>query len=370
MYNESNQQPATSNQQPATSNQQPATSNQRIEYIDLLKVFTIFCVLWGHAIQQLDNGLDWIHCTENPIFKLLYSFHMPLFYMLSGFFFKSSLKNNLKDFVFKKGIQLLLPWFIWCVLRGSLLLINTIIIKGNDVDLIQAFRIIFGGHFWFLRELFISYFITYVGYKILKKGYLVAILAICFTLFAPLMSSQSFYLPIFFVGIMLKEYYQFIRKHINIFLCVSAVIFILCLLFWKGIYYGLSPRIFSFRTFSFNFSNTPVALYRLLTGISGSIFLFSVFARTYKGNKDYSKLSSYGKYTLEIYILQVILIETMLTKMIDFPNINIWVYSLVITPIIALMVFILCVVIIKFIQKCKYIDFILFGHKINSINKL
>jgi fucose 4-O-acetylase-like acetyltransferase len=251
-----------------------------------------------------------------------------------------------------------------------LLLINAIIIKGNNVSVIQAFKTVFGGHFWFLKELFISYFITYVGYKIFKKGYLVAILAICFILFAPLMGRQSFYLPIFFIGIMVKEYYQFIRKHTNKFLCVSAVIFIACLPFWQGEYYGIFPKMLSFKTFSFNLSNIPLALYRLLTGVSGSIFIFCIFAKTCKESRLYSKLSNYGKYTLEIYILQVIIIETVLTKLIDFPNINILVYSLVITPIIALIVFILCIIIINFIHKYRYIDFILFGHRINNIKKL
>ncbi len=85
-------------------------NNKRIEYIDALKGFAIFIVIWGHSLLNLKNGYDFFH---NPVFEFIYSFHMPLFFMLSGFFFRSSLKLNMKEFFFKKSIQLLWPWIVW-----------------------------------------------------------------------------------------------------------------------------------------------------------------------------------------------------------------------------------------------------------------
>jgi fucose 4-O-acetylase-like acetyltransferase len=283
--------------------------------------------------------------------------------MISGFFFKSSLKNDPKVFIIKKSIQLLLPWGIWCILRGSLLVLYSIFYKNANFDIMQIVKIVFGGHFWFLRELFISCVVVYIGYKILKKGYTVALLCICFAMFAPLMTSQSFYLPIFFVGIFMKEYYKQLEKYTNIIMIVSVVIFGICLSFWKGEYYDVFLKIFSFKKFEFSFSNIPDGIYRLLTGISGSIFFFIFFKKVYKENITSKCLSNYGQYTLEIYILQVIIIETILTKIIDFGNINTWIYSLVITPIIAICVFVMCIIIIKIIQKNKIINLLLFGRK-------
>jgi fucose 4-O-acetylase-like acetyltransferase len=180
-------------------------NRERIRYIDLLRTFTIFCVLWGH-------------CTQNPVFAFIYSFHMPLFYLISGFFFKSSLKDNVRDFIFKKDIQLVLSYIVWCSLRGSFLLLNSVFIQHNNLGILQIIKIVFGGHFWFLRELFISYFMTYIGYKIFKNGFITFLLCICFTLFAPLMHTQSFYLPIFFIGIFCREYHTFIKRYTNIIL--------------------------------------------------------------------------------------------------------------------------------------------------------
>jgi fucose 4-O-acetylase-like acetyltransferase len=226
---------------------------------------------------------------------------MPLFYMLSGFFFKSSLKLNLKDFIFKKGIQLVLPWFFWCVLRGTYLIYNTISFHTVN-DFVSAFKLMFGEHFWFLRELFISYCLVYLSFKILKKGYLAAIASILFVLVAPIMGKQSFYLPIFFMGIFIKENYRFIANHLNLCFYGIIAIFRTCLIFWDAAYLSVFPQLYSWKTFSFSFAHVPIALFRFLTGISGSIFLLLLFQKIYKKTKITKMLSNYNKYTLEIYI--------------------------------------------------------------------
>ncbi|MDR3171568.1 MAG: acyltransferase family protein [Treponema sp.] len=209
-----------------------ATSNQRIEYIDLLKTFTIFLVLWGHNIQQFDNSLDRLHCLQNPVFAFIYSFHMPLFFMISGFFFKSSLKLNLKEFCYKKGKQLLLTWFVWCLLRGSYLLIDAIVSNGQKLSLIQCVLKIFSGHFWFLIALFILYFITYIFYKFVKKGIFVFLLSIPVILFLP----YGYHLPAFLLGILIKENYHIIEKHSNKLLLLAFFVFIISEYFWNGSY--------------------------------------------------------------------------------------------------------------------------------------
>lgn len=66
---------------------------KRITYIDWLKAFAIFLVLLGHSIQNLSAAgmMDGLH-------GFIYSFHMPLFMMLSGFFLTKSLDNGIKHF--------------------------------------------------------------------------------------------------------------------------------------------------------------------------------------------------------------------------------------------------------------------------------
>lgn len=69
--------------------------NARIDYLDRIKGFAIFLVVMGHAIAWQFN--DFYVAYEDPIYdnqfilwRLIYSFHMPLFMFCSGLFVKMS----------------------------------------------------------------------------------------------------------------------------------------------------------------------------------------------------------------------------------------------------------------------------------------
>ena len=64
------------------------TSKARIPYLDFLKFFAIGSVLLGHSVEQLTGNDYW----DNPIWSFIYTYHMPLFMLLCGYFFGSSLK--------------------------------------------------------------------------------------------------------------------------------------------------------------------------------------------------------------------------------------------------------------------------------------
>lgn len=68
---------------------------KRIEYLDAIKGFAIFLMVMGHVIAW--NYVDYSRiCIYDPdqsinvkmggvVWQLIYSFHMPLFFMVSGF---------------------------------------------------------------------------------------------------------------------------------------------------------------------------------------------------------------------------------------------------------------------------------------------
>lgn len=79
----------------------------RIQYLDNLKGFAILLVVLGHCVQSTVTGYD-----DNPIFKVIYSFHMPLFFMISGYVsYKYSF--SWRQSVSKRAYQLLVPYCIW-----------------------------------------------------------------------------------------------------------------------------------------------------------------------------------------------------------------------------------------------------------------
>lgn len=78
---------------------------QRDHTLDALKLFAIYLVVWGHAIQYLQS----IEYYNQPVYRIIYSFHMPLFMALVGYFAASLTKQSFSAVLAKKARQLLLP---------------------------------------------------------------------------------------------------------------------------------------------------------------------------------------------------------------------------------------------------------------------
>ena len=66
----------------------------RIAAWDLLKLFAIFLVVYGHCMQHLLE----VDTRYNPMFLWITSFHMPLFMTLSGLFARNSFRASFKDY--------------------------------------------------------------------------------------------------------------------------------------------------------------------------------------------------------------------------------------------------------------------------------
>ena len=65
--------------------------NSRIETLDIYKGFLIFLVVWGHFMMPL---IDREYPVARRLFLLIYSFHMPAFIFLSGYFYYGSWKKR------------------------------------------------------------------------------------------------------------------------------------------------------------------------------------------------------------------------------------------------------------------------------------
>ena len=78
-------------------------NKERILYIDAIKAVLMFLVIWGHVIQftNVHEGLN------NPTAAFIYSFHMPLFMMVSGMFFQRQLVLHIPELMRKNFIRLL-----------------------------------------------------------------------------------------------------------------------------------------------------------------------------------------------------------------------------------------------------------------------
>ncbi|NMM95243.1 acyltransferase family protein [Bifidobacterium oedipodis] len=82
-------------------------SQQRIQWIDIARALAMFLVFFGHL------GETWFPLLQ-PALDAIYTFHMPLFFLLSGLFFKPGVR--LSDLARKRARTLLIPYYVFSVL--------------------------------------------------------------------------------------------------------------------------------------------------------------------------------------------------------------------------------------------------------------
>lgn len=82
-------------------------NKKRIEWIDISKGVAIICVVIGHVVSSYhESGMYLNNTWWNFIHQFVYSFHMPLFMLLSGVLYGLSSKNSDKPKQVKKTVEL------------------------------------------------------------------------------------------------------------------------------------------------------------------------------------------------------------------------------------------------------------------------
>ncbi|MBQ8620017.1 MAG: acyltransferase family protein [Clostridia bacterium] len=94
--------------------------NARLPYVDMAKGFAMLLVIIGHCAYSGKLLVGW-----------LYSFHMPLFFALSGFTFRPEKYKSLREVVSAKFCQLILPYFFFCGLLWGL---SLLILDGMQLE--------------------------------------------------------------------------------------------------------------------------------------------------------------------------------------------------------------------------------------------
>lgn len=79
---------------------------ERNKSIDTLKGLLIFTVVLGHVLLGAIDG--------NPLRYLIYSFHMPVFFFISGYLLniEKMKQTSIRDIVKKYWHRMLKPWCV------------------------------------------------------------------------------------------------------------------------------------------------------------------------------------------------------------------------------------------------------------------
>ena len=314
-------------------------ASTRLLYIDILKAFTIYLVLWGHAIMHFQPDYK-----ESYIFQVIYAFHMPLFMMLSGYFAISSMKMEIVPFIKKKFRQLLLPCISWGVLCW--IFISSGLIHGEfHLELRKLFTGWLGliDNFWFLKSCFICYFLAWLCWHC-GKFKLFAIACVWFLCMLQGRFHLNMMFPSFIVGMYLREncYVEDVMlRRIYIFIILFIAL--------------LTYKIYNQGNIGF--------IVQLVLGLSGSLSCIGIFKLASNGNLLYQALDVWvaiGQATLGIYVIQAILLETLMSQYISLDT---WpIHMIVLTlPIMSLFVMLVCYEIVRLINCSDIMSFLLLG---------
>jgi len=313
----------------------------RIAYIDLAKCLAIWLVLWGHAMTQLMPSHD---LNGNSAFVWLYSFHMPLFMLMSGLFASKTLQMPFFSMLWSKFKQLIVPTLLFGVLwlvadyarfmGGSL--------QESGLCVVHHFATCY----WFLKSLFICFI---VGWMVMHSNpkwlaaiaFWVAFLVLQhwdFTCFK--MGSM---LPFFLLGIWLKPHLEWIKNRAPELFIASAVLHSMLIL--TGIY----NQNLAFPTYFFANPEIASALkdygIYLLTAFCGCVLCISFCEMLEEKLGSDSRIAEWmrkvGTLTLWIYLWQKILLEILLPKVL-IVEMPLWCFDLLFTPIVAIAALVIC----------------------------
>ena len=273
---------------------------KRDPHLDALKGFAILLVILGHSIQCSMQNFD-----DNLLFRVIYSFHMPLFMFLSGY-----LAWNKDINLRRKFMALVVPFVAWHLLNYVIIPSNQSIgfgtyimrwIKSPDYGL------------WFLWVLFINFCILFA---VQRSAGVVGDKAESLTLLATVFFLQL--LPINVLGLGLvkwhfiffgagyyisgaKERYVTSWKYLS---RISIVCFPLLALTW---YRAHGPSFEGSMNNLFNSMSIPGAplllfAYRFVVPFLGIAFAFSLIPSSGK-TRLYSMLTFLGIITMDIYVV-------------------------------------------------------------------
>ena len=328
-------------------------------FINMIRGVACFLMLWGHCIQ---HGYNTDAFFENKLFKFIYSFHMPLFMLISGYCFSYSFnKRNRSDLILYKVKTLLHPILVFTFIDIIITKYFRILISGNWIS--NTFNI------WFLWSVLYSSVIIGFIFK-LNINFVLKVFISVFSIFLLIITPEYhmniFMFPYFLIGFLYSILKEKIDKNFLLLRYLTIPIYIYLFNFYNYDSYIYTTGIFRS---SIPLTETiKIDLYRYVIGLFGSIGIITVLYDLLRviNNYDFPFFVSLGKNSLQIYLLQRIFVERIyvffLNEFLIKKNIflynNIILYNMFYTPILAFVFSLVFLILIIFLKRIKISRFI------------
>lgn len=347
----------------------------RIVFLDFVKFIAIYLVVFAHTVTY---GVisDGITCH---IHNVIYAFHMPLFAIVSGYFFKSNI--HWKPFIKKKIWTLLYPIIFWAFIYSIFILRLPNDISSHNFHMqayLRDFLIAVKDMGWFLKALFLCYVSLNVcmaikNMSVAKTAVTSVILLYILALTGAIpnkchiIENFIFLYPFFVTGFFFKHF-AVLEKANNLYIYSLFVFVVGYAFFWKHAYCFYSTNTSFFAPSDGKVSGVAliiVMLFRYLMGVSGSYFVILAIKKliekfrveSYREHRVVKMVLLVGQSSLAIYLIQDIALPLLKGHIV----LNSEIVSLLVANFIAL---ILCVTVAIFVQavsKNKFLSRLMWG---------
>jgi hypothetical protein len=316
--------------------------------LDAIKAFAIYLVVLGHIIQATVINFD-----ENYIFKLIYSFHMPLFIFISGYvsYHEGGVYSG---FLKRRFISLMVPFFVWLTFST---LLNYSMRNEDILSSLQKGILYPDNGLWYLWVLFFMHSLLYLCNQIFKKHTIILLLILYLFLLIFIyyfkvknifgIKTLSFLLFYFILGLFTSKYNALnfeIFKKWGYFIVLSLIFAV----FWQRtngiIFFGinLNSQVFTF-------------IYKTIAGIVGIICCVGFFKSIHKFNKV---ILFVGTNSISIYAMNIYFIVLLRSIYFSVYIENLYLMFIVLFSVIVIL---MCLLVGGILKSNKYLSLLFLG---------
>ena len=275
-------------------------ANKRVLWRDIARAIGISLVVYGHV----ERGLGAAGLVSRTNFILnsdyaIYTFHMPLFFLLSGLNVDRSLLKGRKKFIQDKLWLIAYPYFLWSLIQGCVQ-----IALASYINSPPTFRRLLEiawapiGQFWFLYALFLCHFLSMIFATRIRALVPIALISFaCFCLYPHalpgIFSKIEYMFPFYLLGVFLgkRESRTFIKEPLlPLILALSVTVYTL------GVYWG---RVASHGT-EYNLASIPACLAGILMIVAISQYI------EHQANWVTNAFVGLGTASMTIFVLHIL----------------------------------------------------------------
>ena len=326
----------------------------RIGWVDTYKGILILLVLIGHAADGLVADASFYSNSQyemvSIVRRLIYSFHMPAFFIASGFFSGGLYKRDLRLQLKTKAVRLGKPYFVWGLIVAIVMeTMRDYTNNGRGIAKFLKSPFVPSGNIWYLYVLFWIFMLHVVLSALFKKRADTVLLAMSIAMFVAYP-----WVPKWWVLKRLCRYALFYAIGAHVYPVMA-----------KRVSSNVGQLIASVLLFSFSFAcvlyfkkpspSIAQSLY-FLTSMTGAFLVYSISSLESPADSHVYRFLSYcGRESMALYMIHVLWVPGLRIALSKFMHINNMLLILVVASALGTTLTVLCTKALRHFNLYKHL---------------